>query len=109
MVAATEVMTAVTLSDAVLVMRAAAAYSTALKNTSDIIRHSLRAERFNEDVSSELPELIVRELTAAEVAGLRNAAARHDSTVEYDDVMYEAGNDDACVDDELNDVVYEGM
>ncbi|WP_332848142.1 hypothetical protein [Massilia sp. S19_KUP03_FR1] len=111
MLAATEAMTAVTLADAVQVMRAAAAYSTALKNTSDIIRHSLRAERFNEDVSSELPELVVRELTAEEIAELRNAAARHDANVEHDDVLARgrARDDDTSVDDELNEVIEEGL
>lgn len=111
MLAATEAMTAVTLTDAVQVMRAAAAYSTALKNTSDIIRHSLRAERFNEDVSSELPELVVRELTAEEIAELRNAAARHDVNVEADNVLARglARDDDTAVDDELNEVIEEGL
>jgi hypothetical protein len=112
MLAATEVMTASNLSDAVQVMRAAAAYSTALKNTSDIIRHSLRADRFIEDVSSELPELIVRELTADEIGELRNAAARHDATVEIEDdgVGDEggAGDDDGVLDDQFNVVIEEG-
>jgi len=111
MLAATEAMTAVTLADAVQVMRAAAAYSTALKNTSDIIRHSLRAERFNEDVSSELPELVVRELTVEEIAELRNAAARHDANVEHDGVLARGGarDEDTEFNDDLNEVIEEGM
>lgn len=110
MLAATEAMTAVTLSDAVQVMRAAAAYSTVLKNTSDIIRHSLRADRFNDNVSSELPELIVRELTADEIAKLRDADVRPAANVEDDDALYgsRAGNDDTVIDDELNEVIEEG-
>jgi AraC-like DNA-binding protein len=97
MLAATEAMTAVNLSDAVQVMRAAAAYSTALKNTSDIIRHSLRADRFIEDVSSELPELVVSELTASEIAELRDVAATHDRSADAE-----------ATDEVTNEVVEEG-
>jgi AraC-like DNA-binding protein len=108
MLAATEVMVAGNLSDAVQVMRAAAAYSTVLKNTSDIIRHSLRADRFNDAVSSELPELVVREMTADEVAELRNVAARHDATVEDNDDGVE-DNDDGVMNDPFNEVIEEGV
>ncbi len=55
--------------EAVLVMRAAAAYSTTLKNTSDTIRHSLGTDKAIDEVH-ELPELIVRELTAAEAMAM---------------------------------------
>jgi AraC-like DNA-binding protein len=68
--AASEQMKAASLRDAVQVMRAAAAYSTAIKNTSDIIRRSLRLEE-RDDASDELPELIVTELTSAEVEQMR--------------------------------------
>jgi AraC-like DNA-binding protein len=76
--AASEFLKATNTAEAALVMRAAAAYSTTLKNTSDVIRHNLRAERFSEDVLSELPELVVRELSAEEIAELRDVAAKHD-------------------------------
>lgn len=57
------------LPDAVLVMRAAAAASTALKNTSDLVRHSLRADRAT-DNTRPLPELVIAELTASDIAEL---------------------------------------
>jgi AcrR family transcriptional regulator len=68
--AASEQMKADSLRDAVQVMRAAAAYSTAIKNTSDIIRRSLRLEDRG-DAADELPELVVSELTQAEIEQLR--------------------------------------
>lgn len=72
MIEAAEHLKAESLSEAVLVMRAAAAYSTALKNTSDTIRHSLGADKIVDD-SDELPELIVRELTSDEIAEMVSA------------------------------------
>jgi hypothetical protein len=61
---ATEHMTATNLLEAALLMRAAAAYSTALKNTSDTLRHSLGTERALETVEAQsLPELVVREIS----------------------------------------------
>jgi lambda repressor-like predicted transcriptional regulator len=61
---ATEHMTATNLLEAALLMRAAAAYSTALKNTSDTLRHSLGTDRALETVEAEnLPELVVREIS----------------------------------------------
>lgn len=57
---------ATTLPEAVLVMRAAAAYSTAFKNTSDTIRHSLGADKIV-DEASELPELIIKELSNEQI------------------------------------------
>lgn len=68
---ASEQLVASTLKDAVLVMRAAAAYSTAIKNTSDVLRHSLRIETSLDDTGKELPELIINELSDDEVAELR--------------------------------------
>jgi AraC-like DNA-binding protein len=71
-------MTAGSLADAVLVMRGAAAYSTAVKNTSDIIRHGLRLERFRDDQGEEMPELVVRELTEEQITELRDSHQRQD-------------------------------
>ena len=48
--------------EAVLVMRAAAAYSTVIKNTSDTIRHSLGLDKLVDDVG-DLPELVIEEIT----------------------------------------------
>lgn len=72
--AASEQMKADSLRDAVQVMRAAAAYSTAIKNTSDIIRRSLRLED-RDDAADELPELVVTELSHAEIVQLRSTQA----------------------------------
>jgi predicted transcriptional regulator len=67
MIEAAEHLKAESLSEAALVMRAAAAYSTAVKNTSDMMRHSLGADKIADDVD-DLPELVVRELTSDEIA-----------------------------------------
>jgi AraC-like DNA-binding protein len=75
--AASEQMKADTLRDAVQVMRAAAAYSTAIKNTSDIIRRSLRLEE-RDDAADELPELVVTELTHSEIEQLRREEPEDD-------------------------------
>lgn len=75
--AASEQMKAGSLHDAVQVMRAAAAYSTAIKNTSDIIRRSLRLEH-RDEAGDELPELVVSELTQAEIEQLRRTEDEDD-------------------------------
>lgn len=67
MIEAAEHLKATSLPEAALVMRAAAAYSTAVKNTSDMMRHSLGSDRIADDVD-DLPELVVRELTDEEIA-----------------------------------------
>jgi hypothetical protein len=59
------------LADAALVMRAAAAYSMAIKNTSDIVRNGLRLDRFCDDSGEEMPELVVSELTQEDIAEMR--------------------------------------
>ena len=72
MLSASEQLQASSLKEAVLVMRAAAAYSTALKNTSDTLRQTLRVERALEGAAAEIPELLIREMTQEEVDELRN-------------------------------------
>lgn len=71
--------------EAMLVMRAAAAYSTTLKNTSDTIRHSLGVDRIVEE-SDELPELVIRELTSQEIKQIvmQNHVDEHDDFDELD-------------------------
>lgn len=79
MAEASEHLTATTLYEAALVMRAAAAYSTAVKNTSDMLRHSLRTDQaLEEQNAGSLPELVVREITAAEALQIRQEAAGDD-------------------------------
>jgi len=77
---AAEQLVANNLSDAVLVMRAAAAYSTALKNTSDMLRHTLRFDRALDAVTEEaLPELRVSELSDEEIVERRTAQIAADA------------------------------
>lgn len=71
MIDAAEQLQATSLKEAVLVMRAAAAYSTAIKNTSDMMRHSLRIEKTIDDTDKELPELVIKELTSDEIEEMR--------------------------------------
>lgn len=82
--AASEKMTATNLEEAALVMRAAAAYSTVMKNTSDIIRHSLRVEQRDNELD-ELPELVVSELTSMEIENLRGTQDGEVSSPEITD------------------------
>ncbi|MBS1191386.1 MAG: hypothetical protein H6R10_3178 [Rhodocyclaceae bacterium] len=71
MVDAAEQLQATSLKEALLVMRAAAAYSTAIKNTSDMLRHTLQIEKNIDNTDKELPELVIRELTDGEIEELR--------------------------------------
>ena len=62
-------------------MRAAAAMSTALKNTSDMVRHSLGYEKQRDEVAEEdPPDLMVLELSEEQVRKVREkkAAAGND-------------------------------
>lgn len=79
MISATEHLQATSLKEAVLVMRAAAAYSTAIKNTSDMMRHTLRIEKSIDDTDKELPELVIKELTNDEIEELRKAGREEDA------------------------------
>lgn len=76
---AAEQLKATSLQEAVLVMRAAAAYSTAIKNTSDMVRHSLCLDRNTSD-SRALPELVIEEITAAELERIRKGEAIAEET-----------------------------
>lgn len=59
-----------TLDEVALTMRALVAYSTALKNTSDVWRHGLRLDKRTDD-DKPLPELVISELTADQITQLR--------------------------------------
>ena len=82
--AASEQMKATNLEEAALVMRAAAAYSTAIKNTSDIIRRSLRLED-RDDAADELPELVVSELTQGDIEQMRGKEDENEHVFDEDD------------------------
>jgi AraC-like DNA-binding protein len=90
MLEASEHMKATCLQDVVQLMRAAAAYSTAIKNTSDIIRHSLRVERLTDVAEDNLPELVVRELTTAEVEDIREKRKEPEDAGADEDIVVEA-------------------
>lgn len=90
--AASEQMKATNLEEAALVMRAAAAYSTTIKNTSDIIRHSLRLKDLADDMD-ELPELVVTELSQAEIAELRRQPEADSAPLEDVAEVTEGSND----------------
>lgn len=79
MINATEHLQATSLKEAVLVMRAAAAYSTAIKNTSDMMRHTLRIEKSIDDTDKDLPELLIKELTNAEIEAMRKAGREEEA------------------------------
>lgn len=79
MINATEHLQATSLKEAVLVMRAAAAYSTAIKNTSDMMRHTLRIEKSIDDTEKDLPELVIKELTSDEIEAMRKAGREEDA------------------------------
>ncbi|MDQ9170695.1 hypothetical protein Q8A64_09770 [Oxalobacteraceae bacterium R-40] len=89
MLEASEHMKATNLQDVVQVMRAAAAYSTAIKNTSDIIRHNLRVERLTDMTEDTLPELVVRELTSEEVEEIRKKWEEQDDAGAEEDIVVE--------------------
>lgn len=81
MVGAAEQLQATSLKDAVLVMRAAAAYSTAIKNTSDMMRHTLQIEKAIDDTDKELPELVIKELTQDEIEELRRSGVKEEDAM----------------------------
>lgn len=71
---ASQYLIATNLEESCLVMRAGAAYSTALKNSSDTLRHSLRTDRALDAVEvADLPELTVRVLTEEEIQKMRES------------------------------------
>lgn len=79
MIDATQHLQANSLKDAALVMRAAAAYSTAIKNTSDMMRQSLRLERRDDDADKSLPELVISELSNDQINALRKTQTEEDT------------------------------
>lgn len=81
MIDASEHLQAADLKEAALVMRAAAAYSTAVKNTSDMLRHTLKMERTLEDAATELPELIVREMSAEDIEAIKTKTPADEAAV----------------------------
>jgi len=78
---ASEHLQATSLTDAALVMRAAAAYSTAIKNTSDMLRHNLKLDDADK-ASAELPALVIQELSCADIVALRNKPLEETSAVD---------------------------
>lgn len=78
---AAEQLEATNLEEAALVMRAAAAYSVVIKNTSDTIRHVMPLEKTVNELSEErMPELVIKVLTDEEARAL-SAAGRDDEAI----------------------------
>lgn len=69
-VEASEFLQATDVRSAALVMRGAAAYSTALKNTSEILQKHF--EKSTSDNSDSVPELVIKELTADQLMDLKS-------------------------------------
>ena len=71
---ATGMLVANDLEEAALLMRAAAAYSTALKNTSELFRHTIRIERvLDAEEVENLPELIVLQISDEDALAMQKA------------------------------------
>jgi hypothetical protein len=75
MAIAAEQFKATNLSEAVLLMRACAAYSVALKNTSDTVRHVMRFDKAVAEPPENLPELLIRVISDKEAAQLGKSSA----------------------------------
>lgn len=78
---ASEYLTATNLKEAALVMRGAAAYSTAFKNTSDTLRHILGLDKLKED-DGELPQLTIQEITNEQALELQQKNAVTDTDID---------------------------
>lgn len=84
MVDASEHLKASDVKSAALVMRGAAAYSTALKNTSDVLQKHLSKRDHSE--MHDLPELVVQELTVEQIERMREQNFVRDSYDEVDEI-----------------------
>lgn len=82
LVDASEHLKASDVKTAALVMRGAAAYSTAIKNTSDVLQKHLN--KHNQPEMHDLPELVVREITAAEALAMTERGLMKDSDIPED-------------------------
>ena len=92
--AASEHLRATNLTEATYVMRAAAAYSTAIKNTSDTLRKVMQLDKPMELSQDEIPELVISELTQQAVVEMRNAQDNED-----DAPILELSDDEGIVDE----------
>jgi len=97
---ATEVLEATDTAEALQVMRAVSAGAVALKSTSETLRKSLGMDR-DDEVSGDLPELVISVLTEDEMSDIRIHAANLSSGIDNG-----AGGVLAGVED---DVIVEGM
>jgi AcrR family transcriptional regulator len=86
-------MKATSLPEAVLVARAAAAYATTIKTTSDAVRSILPLDRLSDDIAEDLPELVVRVISDSEAVEIAKKAAAG------------MGNEDEASDDHQDDEV----
>lgn len=91
-VEASEHLKATDVKSAALVMRGAAAYSTALKNTSDVLQKHLSKHKQPE--MQDLPTLVVQELTAEQIEHMRESNFVRDGNDIDDDLTSLTGLDD---------------
>jgi len=99
MAEAIEVLEATDTTEALQVMRAVSAGAVALKSTSEVLRKSLGMDR-DDEVSGDLPELVISVLTEGEMSDIRIQAAN-----------LSAGIDDGTggiLEDAEDDVISEG-
>ena len=82
---ATEHLTPKTLEEAALTMRALAAYSVVIKNSSDTRRHSLGLDKLQKDHANNLPEIVVRTITDEEVAIERKKAITRNDELDIEE------------------------
>jgi hypothetical protein len=104
MAGATEKLDANNTAEALQVMRAVSAGAVALKSTSETLRKSLGLDK-EDDLSDELPELIIRVMTDEELSAVRDEAKKR--TLGFDNGLgghLTFDNDDAID----NDIVEEG-
>jgi len=100
MAEAIDVLTATDTAEALQVMRAISAGAVALKSTSETLRKSLGMDK-DDEVSGDLPELVISILTEDEMSDIRIQAAN-----------LSAGIDDSTggtLEDVEDDVIIEGM
>lgn len=88
---AAEHLTATNLHEAAILMRAAAAFSTALKNTSDMLRHSLGYDSTRDELGEDqLPTLTVQEVSGEQAEAMRNRSCAEENPLQDDAMLEEA-------------------
>jgi hypothetical protein len=85
MIEASEHLIATDLKGAALVLRAAASYSVAIKNTSDTLRHSFEIGKATDDLE-DMPELTIKVITDTQAAEMQMSGIVKDDEEEDETV-----------------------